>query len=419
MKEKWIGFIQKIKFRTWIIYGVSLIILLIIGVLGIVLHTGSNSMLEQTEARRWSEKKDAAQVSLFFSEKAYVTEDMIAEFRYNIDKQLADNSIVAENENVRLYMDSYCGFGEAILLSDSKSVNVNVIAVSGDFFEFHPLNFIHGSGFKKNDIMDDYVILDEETAWYLFGSDNLVGQSLTYNGIPITVSGVYHRDKNKMTELAGSKDLTVYMPYSLIKRMDREYVISAYEIVMPNPVKDFARKMISEQLTVSENCYEIVENSRRFTYDNYLELWKNRKSFSMKTNDIVYPFWENLARVKEEQLMEVAVVQWVLIVLLGSFWFVYVMIFITKHKPGKENFDKIGDFFYNLSAKRKLQKMEKQNQTSDLNDGLIEVNLDDESLEDLNEAAEDKENTKEENNRVKEMKCVENNTEGGEHEKID
>ena len=47
----------------------------------------------QQMAGRWSEKKDVAQISCFFSSKAEVTEDTIQSFEYSLKNVLQEASI--------------------------------------------------------------------------------------------------------------------------------------------------------------------------------------------------------------------------------------------------------------------------------------------------------------------------------------
>ena len=88
--------------------------------------------------------------------------------------------------------------------------------------------------------------------------------------------------------------------------------------------------------------YQIICN--RFSYISLYTVWKERASRSMKTDDIVLPFWENMARHKEGQLMEVALWQAVLSGILLIYWGIQGMIWVIRHKPTVQTFVKIWDF---------------------------------------------------------------------------
>ena len=79
----------------------------------------------------------------------------------------------------------------------SASVDsVQIIGVGGDFFQFHPLNMISGNVFSENDISKDRVVLDENTAWTLFGAYDIAGKTVTIEGRQFVIAGVYKPSDN-------------------------------------------------------------------------------------------------------------------------------------------------------------------------------------------------------------------------------
>jgi len=70
-------------------------------------------------AGRWSEKKDVAQISCFFSSKAEVTEDTIQSFEYSLKNVLQEASITetSENPSARLWVDAYSADGKITLVN--------------------------------------------------------------------------------------------------------------------------------------------------------------------------------------------------------------------------------------------------------------------------------------------------------------
>ncbi|MBR3040502.1 MAG: hypothetical protein IKI20_07610 [Lachnospiraceae bacterium] len=73
----------------------------------------------------------------------------------------------------------------------------------------------------------------------------------------------------------------------------------------------------------------------------------------MRTDDIPFPYWENLARYKEGKLMYVALWQWILATVLFVLVFVNLMVFLVQHKPTKETFEKLMD---KIREKRRAKK---------------------------------------------------------------
>lgn len=346
LKERFMG----MRLYNIIVLVLTICMLIAILVMGIVLHVGKNSLPDQLMASRWSKEDDVAQISCFYSKEAYVTEDSIGQMRYNLEKKMQEQALVPNTDTARLYIDAYSAQGSITIQSEKKSIEANVIGIGGDFFQFHPVKLLSGMYFSGNDLMQDSILLDEESAWQLFGSNDIAGKTVTIGGVPYRVAGVYSREQGDLETMAGSKDTTVYMSYSALANMSA-VSITCYEVVMPNPVEGFALDFMLESNISSEETVKMVENSNRFSYISLYKIWKERASRSMKTDDIIYPFWENLARVKEETMMEVALWQVCMICILTIYWGVRFMIFIIKHKPTIQTFVKMWEF---VSEKTRL-----------------------------------------------------------------
>ncbi len=335
--------LERIGLLKCIIMCLTVCMLIAVGVLGIVLQVGKNSLPDQLMAERWSDKKDVAQISCFYSEDAFMTEQSIEEMRYLLSKKLQELAIEPNVEGARLYIDAYSAQGTISIQSDKKSIQANAIGIGGDYFMFHPVELISGMYFTGNDLMQDAVLLDEEAAWQLFGANDIAGKTVTIGGLPYRVAGVYAREQGELETLAGSKDTTVYVSYGALSALNAS-TITCYEVVMPNPVEGFAMDRMLEINLSSEETVKMVENSRRFSYIALYTVWKERAARTMKTDDIELPFWENLARYKEGQLMEVALWQAVLAGILLIYWGIQGMIWMIKHKPTAQTFVRIWEF---------------------------------------------------------------------------
>ncbi len=335
--------LMKIGLFKCIILFLTICMLITVAVLGIILSVGKNALPDQLMAKRWSDKKDVAQISCFYSAEASVTENSIEEMRYLLSKKLQELAIVPNTEAARLYIDAYSAEGKIFIQSDKKSIEANAIGIGGDFFMFHPVKLVSGMYFSGNDLMQDSVLLDEEAAWQLFGANDIAGKTVTINGLPYRVAGVYEREQGELESLAGSKDTTVYVSFTTLQALTNTPV-TCYEVVMPNPVEGFALDRMLEVNLSSEETVKIIENSSRFSYASLYNVWKERAARSMKTDDIVMPFWENLARYQEGRLMEVALWQVAIGGVLLIYWGIQGMIWIIRHKPTAQTFIKIGEF---------------------------------------------------------------------------
>ena len=256
----------------------------------------------QQMAGRWSEKGDVAQISCFFSSKAEVTEDTIKSFEYSLKNVLQEASITetSENPGARLWVDAYSADGKITLVNGRNTLEANAIGIGGDFFLFHPLKLITGSYFSGNDLMQDYCIIDQDAAWQLFGSNDVVGMTVYIGNVPHIVTGVVRRPEGRMEKAAGLNSTVVYVSYETLDTYGTNNGINHYEIVMPNPVDEFAYGKVKEGIGVDEKNVEIVENSKRYSPVNRIKTIFDFGTRSMNGKAIIYPYWENLARGYED-----------------------------------------------------------------------------------------------------------------------
>lgn len=306
------------KIREWLgRFSLKQILLSAVVVLCLLLWCGltifsvskKNGLADQMAADRWSEKDDTAQITCFFTESAQIDKNEIRSFESQLDKALLEASITAPNENARLWADAYSGVGKVTLSSGKTSLEADAIGIGGDFFLFHPLRLLNGSYFSGNDLMYDKIIVDEDAAWQLFGSNDVVGMQVTIGGIPHYIAGVIHRDDGRFNEAAGLDKTVVYVSYETLSELGKTEGINTYEVVMPNPVEDFAYTKVKEKFGIDENNMWVVENSSRFGMKELLTVIAEFGMRSMNDYAIHYPYWENVARGWEDVLAFVLVFQ--------------------------------------------------------------------------------------------------------------
>lgn len=281
--------------------GVSFLLFLI---LLAVCSVMGQSQQSQLMAQRWSEKKDAAQISCFFSVGTEVNDYTIQSFEHALDKALEQASIVQDspNANARLWADAYSADGKILLESDRTKLEANAIGIGGDFFLFHPLKLLNGSFFSGNDLNQDYCVIDEDAAWQLFGSNDVSGMTVYIGGIPHIVTGVIEREKGRLQESAGLSSTLVYVSYSTLEAYGSSNGLNHYEIVMPNPVSKYAFNYVKENIGVDEKEVEVVENTGRYSFVERMKIIGEFGSRSMNGKAIIYPYWENVARGYEDIL---------------------------------------------------------------------------------------------------------------------
>ncbi len=279
--------------------GSELLFLIIGFVLMAVMGSLSDKLLPQRGAQRWSPEGDAAQVSCFFSVDSGITPDQIESFQHNLDSALVEASIYSDslNPEARLWADAYSATGKITITTEGgASITSDAFGIGGDFFLFHPLQLLGGSYFSGNDINQDYIVLDRNAAWKLFGSNDIAGMTVYVGGVPHIISGVVDMESGKLAEAGGITGTMVFVSYTTLETYGISHGINHYEIVMPNPVSSYAYDYVKDNIGVSETELEVVENTTRFSFVNRLKLIKDFATRSMNGKAIIYPYWENIAR---------------------------------------------------------------------------------------------------------------------------
>ena len=305
--------------------GISFLIFLI---LLFTTNALGHSQLSQTVAERWSSKKNASQVSCFFSVGSGITEDAIIDFEHTVDSALTDASVVQESENpgARLWADTYSADGTVSISSDKASITADAIGIGGDFFLFHPLKLLNGAYFSGNDLMQDYCVIDEDAAWQLFGSSDIAGQSVMIGNVPHYVSGVVKRQEGRFAESAGLKETVIYVSNETLADYGKGGGISIYEVTAPNPVKGFIYKCVKEKLGVEENNMVVVENSARYSLEALIPVILEFGSRSMQNYAVKLPYWENIARGWEDIKALVLLFQFIFLLIPGVIIIVFLII---------------------------------------------------------------------------------------------
>jgi hypothetical protein len=278
---------------------------------------------------------------MFFSESYAVSQDRIQEFEYNINKGLIADGYQDASANLAdgtaVWNDCYSAMGSVSVTRDRRTIDAVGIGFGGDFFQFHPMKLLSGNYITADAVMKDYVILDEELAWQLFGSNNIVGETVTIGGVPHFIAGVVARDSGKYVKAAGMVFPTMYLSYeslatygtidasvlatngslgnvSVASSTDDESEsgnsdintesagILCMEVVMPNPVDNYAKNFLINKLNLNTNIVEVVDNTARFENANLLNVMRNFHTRGMQLKPVIFPYWENNARAHENNL---------------------------------------------------------------------------------------------------------------------
>lgn len=360
--------IQNNKKFIW--YGSALVSFLLFLIL--LVWTGHLAGMQDAQqmASRWSESNDVAQVSCFFSPNAEVTEDTIKNFEYNLKSTLQEASITetSENPSARLWADAYSADGKITLVNGRNTLEADAIGIGGDFFLFHPLKLITGHYFSGNDLMQDYCIIDQDTAWQLFGSNDVVGMTVYIGNVPHMVTGVVKRPEGRMEEAAGLDSTVVYVSYETLDTYGTNNGINHYEIVMPNPVSGFALGKVKEGIGVDDKNVEVLENTVRYSLLNRCKTILTFGTRSMNGKAIIYPYWENLARGYED-IIALMTVFMLLLLLYPIVTVIWVFVHWWRHKGWTlKDVWKTGKDKLERAAERRREKKHSHRETDVLED---------------------------------------------------
>lgn len=273
----------------------ALIIFLILNGIAVSLFS---KLSDQKMAQRWSKDGGYAQVSVFFRPGSVTMPDDLGYTEYQILQALSQESIVPDPEKPgsRLLASCYSAEGKISFQTSYGKADLNAMGVGGDFFLLHEYDFISGSGLSTNDVNSDYCVIDESSAWKLFGSPDVAGQMVFIGDIPVTVKGVFRSPKGKIYDVAGLKPDLCFMNYDFLSEHGFCDTLSTYEVVLPNPVPGYAAEKVTKYLGIDESSAEIVDNTARPGFGSRLKNTKLLKYRTMRVAAVAYPYWENIAR---------------------------------------------------------------------------------------------------------------------------
>ncbi len=257
-----------------------------------------NILTYTNAAKEWAGESGErfAYISCFLPVNGNISEDYVYSFGDTLDKKLIESSIEAA-EGGSLWRCAYSGMENVSVSTDRTNATIYAMGVGGGFFEFHRLFLRSGNYITESDLMHDRVVLDKELAWRLFGAIEVDGMTLEINGKRFIVAGVVERDEDFASSVSYPEDSGLYMSYDVFNELTGAE-INCYEIVLPNPVSSFGKNMVTENFTASG--VEIIEVSSRYSLGNIFDIIGSFGKRSMRTDGIIYPSWENAARLTED-----------------------------------------------------------------------------------------------------------------------
>ncbi|MGN1345503.1 MAG: ABC transporter permease [Eubacteriales bacterium] len=300
---------------------------------------------------RWSANGERyAVVTLYTEEGAALSKDQVESWVIGIDTALLESS-VTPNENARSWTYTYAVEETMTVTGPMGSATAEVTAAGGDFFVFHPQEFVCGSAFLNDPSNPNGVVLDEDLAWKIFGAVNIVGMEMSVNDVPFTVTGVTRRAfEHGIYNYTYGERPRMYMSYAgYIKLRGDENHITMLETALPNAVKSYAFNLFNGVVTVNEETTEVSEASDRFSLQNRYNNMKVLKYSWIRENKIEYPYWENEAKVADYRCAVLMIFETALAVLA---LIAALLSFILLRLSGYTVTDSLRNLYHKLEKKR-------------------------------------------------------------------
>lgn len=273
--------------------------LLVSLVLACVNSVLSGILTSQQAAERWQNDMPSAQISVFLRPGTDFSVSSVESLHESIEASLTSASLQSSSENTRLWYDAYSTqAGQTEITGTRKSASEALVTVvGGDFFMIHASELISGGYFSEKDLMHDRVVIDTTLAWQLFGSSDVAGMEIIIKGKPCLIAGVIRPETDYASETAYGTMPRIYLSYDFYQKNWNDSgtdTISCYEIILPNPVKNFARNTVKETLDIDESI--ILQNTDRYSLSGQWNTLRNFRKLVVCEN-VAYPYWENAARI--------------------------------------------------------------------------------------------------------------------------
>lgn len=310
----------------WILWG--LIVLICLGIWHGLCRGDQkvvNTLTDQTAYVRWeTEDKPYAQASVYLPEDNAISDSVIPTIRLAIENALRAAG-VPSTDYPWFYAASKTE--QVTLKNGIASSNVELTLVTGDYFRMHPMELRTGWYMSEDDVMHDRIILDRQTAWDLFYSDNVAGEFLEWNGQRYQVAAVVDYPEGTYNGKAAgdTRRAWVYADSpgvtggSSVPSDDNSDAASAdampngstesdvsytcLEMVLPQPVKNFAvstLQSVIKEIVPEDTTY--TDNAGRFSLENRWNVLRNLSTRGISDKAIGYPYYENAAKLVENHL---------------------------------------------------------------------------------------------------------------------
>ena len=248
-------------------------------------------LASQRQAERWAGESALRfrQLSVLPTAGQALEPDDILRFRDAAAKKIEEANLELAADSA--LCDAWSQSGTVKAGGPKGSFDAAALAVGGRFFDFHPLALRSGGYLAEGDLMKDRAVLDEQLAWMLYGSTDLAGLTIQIGEQEFVISGVVAQADDRFSRSVTALAPTVYLDYSAHSLLSAGGAL-CYEVVLPDPVKGFARGIVEDSFG---KLGLVVENTGRFSFSNSLRRLKTIGTLGARTEAVAFPGWENAA----------------------------------------------------------------------------------------------------------------------------
>lgn len=282
-------------------------------------------LTDQSAAQRWeSEGKSYAQASVYLPDEDAISSSSIPSIRLAMENALTDAGVPSEDYPWYFALSRTT---QSTLSSDDGKLTatVDVTMVTGQYFRLHPMVIRTGWYMSEDDVMHDRIILDLQTAWDLFYTDDVVGQFLQWNGQRYQVAAVVDYPEGTYNEKASGDTRRAWVYYDSpgVNSTDisasgtsdtdaagdnsnstsSEVSFTCMEVVVSQPVKGYAVSALQTVLKdylPEDTVY--TDNTGRFSLSGRWSILRSLSTRGISNKAIGYPYYENAAQLLENHL---------------------------------------------------------------------------------------------------------------------
>jgi hypothetical protein len=233
-----------------------------------------------------------SQVSAFLAKGTRFGYESMMRLRQGLEEKYIADGIEAEKDGARLWIDAASGTGSAAVTGGKAgSSAVTVTGIMGDFFFFHPAKLVSGQYINTSEASKDYVMLDLNAAWRVFGGYDVAGMTVEVGGIPCVVAGVFEKPSGDEAESS------IYASFELLEKISPAAELTALDFVLSTPISGYGIQAVEGLLTAVPAAERVlIENSLRFTRGSMLAMLGDLGTYVERKNAVALPYWENAAR---------------------------------------------------------------------------------------------------------------------------